>query len=136
MAWLTFRMRNAEVQERCCKSAAETLYFHYGVDFPYSPKQVLRTYRIHDLLCSESVCQTANAIEMLLAQSCAWLTWQAVVVSDRTCLLPTGRVRCCAESIWGPVTLSIRWQSPMDYESTQLSANPLHSVDRFGRWIR
>ena len=42
MAWLTFRMRNAEVQERCCKSAAETLYFHYGVDFPYSPSSFVR----------------------------------------------------------------------------------------------
>ncbi|RDK43120.1 hypothetical protein M752DRAFT_265987 [Aspergillus phoenicis ATCC 13157] len=42
MDWLTFRMRNAEVQERCCKPAAETLYFYYGVDLPYSPRFCVR----------------------------------------------------------------------------------------------
>ncbi|CAK43323.1 hypothetical protein An18g06000 [Aspergillus niger] len=126
MDWPTFRMRNAEVQERCCKPAAETLYFHYGVDFPYSP-------RVHGFLCPESVLQKENANELLLVQSCSWLTWQAVVSSDRTCLSPTDRVRCCAESNWRSVTLSSGWRSSMNYESTRLYANPLYSGDEFGR---
>ncbi|OJJ70737.1 hypothetical protein ASPBRDRAFT_180981 [Aspergillus brasiliensis CBS 101740] len=99
MAWLTFRMRNAEVQERCCKPAAETLYLHYGVDFPCSPKYM-------NLLCSESVPQGETTMELLLAQSCAWLTWQAVVLSDRTCLLPTDSVRGCIDSNWRSASLS------------------------------